>query len=312
MVSYLKNFVELRTKVASVFPFFYVLLVYLVYYSNQYQFKPELAIVFFISMLSLDMATTALNHLAGLNKEEDISLYDQQLQKSMNKLGINNNTNWAIFLILAFIGIGLGGYLVLSSNIYVLLLGAFCVFIALIYSYGPLPLKNTCLGEVASGFTMGAIIPIAFLCIQDLSLFLKDNNLFAFDFYLYNMYCWALILLIPVLLIAAIMLANNICDIDKDIVNGRKTLPILIGQQNGLRLWNGLYFTSYIILVLLVILDIFNPIMLLGLVTIPVVLKNCKKLNEIPVKAKSFKYVVFNLQIILGSLIVLLLISYIV
>lgn len=312
MVSYLKNFVELRTKVASVFPFFYVLLVYLVYYSNQYQFKPELAIVFFISMLSLDMATTALNHLAGLNKEEDISLYDQQLQKSMNKLGINNNTNWAIFLILALIGIGLGGYLVLSSNIYVLLLGAFCVFIALIYSYGPLPLKNTCLGEVASGFTMGAIIPIAFLCIQDLSLFLKDNNLFAFDFYLYNMYCWALILLIPVLLIAAIMLANNICDIDKDIANGRKTLPILIGQQNGLRLWNGLYFTSYIILVLLVILDIFHPIMLLGLVTIPVVLKNCKKLNEIPVKAKSFKYVVFNLQIILGSLIVLLLISYIV
>lgn len=312
MISYLKNFVELRTKVASVFPFFYVLLVYLVYYSSEYQFKPSLAIIFFISMLVLDMATTALNHLAGLNKEEDISLYDQRLQASMEKLGMTNKTNWAIFTMLILIGIGLGIYLVLSSNIYVLLLGCFCVFVALIYSYGPMPLKNTCLGEVASGLTMGAIIPIAFLSTQDLSLFLNDSNLFIFDFNWYNIYSWSLILLIPVLLIAAIMLANNICDIDKDVANGRKTFPILIGQRKSLLLWNGLYCCSYVIIILLVVFNIFNPIMLFGLLTIPIVFKNCKKLNEAPIKSTSFKYVVFNLQIVLGSLVVLLLISYIV
>ncbi len=308
MLSYLKNFVELRTKVASVFPFVYTLVIYILLYKESYDFNVLIVVLFAIAILCLDMATTALNHLAGIKDEINISMYDQKLIKDMDDLGLSMKFNYSVFFILVTLGIGLGIIITLLSNIYVLGIGAVCVFVAIIYSYGPLPLKNTFLGELASGITMGMLIPLALIFALDASIFINIKDLIL-NINLENVLIWFFVLMIPSLVIANIMLANNICDVEKDVADGRLTLPIVIGKSKSIFLWKLLYIIVYIVLIGLVATNIFPLITLFSLVTIPFVYRNCRAFVKLPVKSKSFKFAVQNLVLIMSIITITLVIE---
>ena len=77
----------------------------------------------------------------------------------------------------------------------------------------------------------------------------------------------------PVCATANIMLANNICDLEKDIQVKRFTLPFYIGKK-ALYLFAALYYTAYFSSVLLVVFKILSPLYLLSLLTFPLVQKN--------------------------------------
>lgn len=303
MFKYLKNIVELQTKVASVFPFLYVLVIYLYAYSG-YQFRIGIAILFFISMLSLDMATTVLNHLAGFSHEENMSLHDQKLIKQMKELGIKQSFNKRLLVGLIGVGIVSGLLVAIMSSIVVVLIGAICVTVAIAYSYGPVPLKNTCLGELASGLTMGFLIPLAFLFSQDSSLFIINVTASVLTLNLAAIIQWLFILLVPTFAIANIMLANNICDMVKDADNGRVTVPLIIGKRLATILWAVLYLFSYIIIIGLIVTGLVPKPVIYGLITIPLVVINTSRFISRPIKSRTFKYAVFNLQLILLSVII--------
>ncbi len=301
MLTYLKNYVELRTKVASFFPYLYTVSIYILLFKDDYNFSPLILILFLIAMLCLDMATTVLNHTAGINDEKHTSPYDQKLLADMQKLGIGMNFNYKLFYILVTAGIGLGLLIVILSNLFVLLIGAACVFVAIVYSYGPLPLKNTFLGELASGVTMGMLIPGALIMALDPSIFVELND-WTLSINLENTAIWMLLLLIPTFVIANIMLANNICDIEKDTNDGRITLPIIFGKEPSIFLWKLLYALAYVVILVLIGLNIFPLVSIISLLAIPIVVHNCKQFSQNPVKHLTFKYAVKNLIIIMGSI----------
>ncbi len=308
MIKYLKNYVELRTKVASFFPFLYTVAIYIYLFKIDYNYNWLIVILFLVAMLCLDMATTVLNHNAGMKDEKNVSPYDQKLLVDMKKLGIDMRFNKRVLYALVTLGIGIGVVIVLLSNIYVLGIGTICVFVAIIYSYGPLPLKNTFLGELASGFTMGMLIPLALIFALDQSIFIKLNN-WQLTINLENVFIWFAVLLIPTFVIANIMLANNICDIEKDKDDGRITLPIIIGKMHSIFLWKLLYALVYLIIVFLIVVKILPIVSLLTLVTIPVVSRNCLEFSQNPVKSLTFKFAVKNLIIIMSSIIFTLVIG---
>jgi len=71
--------------------------------------------------------------------------------------------------------------------------------------------------------------------------------------------------------IANIMLANNICDVDDDMENKRYTLPIYIGKEKALWLFETLYYIAFVDIIILAVFRIVSPIVLLTLlVFIPV------------------------------------------
>ncbi len=303
MFKYLKDIVELRTKVASVFPFLFVLVIYLYGYSA-YEFSILVTILFFISMLCLDMATTVLNHLAGISNEANMSIHDQKLLVQMKELGLKKSFNRKLLLALIATGVLTGLLVAMLSSIFVVLIGAICVVVAIAYSYGPLPLKNTCLGEAASGLTMGFLIPLAFLFSQDSSLFILNVTPEVLTLNLAAIIEWTFILLVPTFVIANIMLANNICDVEKDRDNGRLTLPLVIGIRFSKLIWGLLYVASYIIMIGLIVTGIVPKLVIYGLITIPLVVINSSRFISRPIKSKTFKYSVFNLQLILLSVII--------
>ena len=109
--------------------------------------------------------------------------------------------------------------------------------VAYFYTGGPHPIAYTPFGELMSGFFMGVVI------IQ-ISYFIQTGFITSVS----------ILVSIPVsILIGSIMLANNIRDLDGDKENGRKTVAILVGRKNPIKVFAGMFIVSYSWIVLLII-----------------------------------------------------------
>jgi 1,4-dihydroxy-2-naphthoate octaprenyltransferase len=95
--------------------------------------------------------------------------------------------------------------------------------------------------------------------------------------------CWA-----PMVCTANIMLANNICDLEKDILVNRHTLPYYIGKARSVTLYALLYYSVYAVAILLVILKFLPPWYLLLLVTLVPVEMNLRVFRKKQEKTLTF------------------------
>ena len=115
-------------------------------------------------------------------------------------------------------------------------IGLFCIAISILYSTGPIPLSRTPFGDLASGLTMG-------LAVNVLVVYAFTDRFLA----------EACITGVPsMLLIAAILMTNNIRDIRNDAVHGRKTLAVVLGRNKAIAalricLFGALLWTIYFV-----------------------------------------------------------------
>ena len=173
--------------------------------------------------------------------------------------------------------IGLGLWLAWLTDIVVLLAGGLCFLCGVFYTYGPIPISRQPLGEVFSGIFYGLFIPFLLLYINMpaktyLSLALSWQTI-RLDLQVVPLLTVLLLSIAPVCTTANIMLANNICDLEKDIKVKRYTLPHYLGKS-ALYLFAGLYYLAYAASILLVATGIIHPLYLLTLLTFPLVQKN--------------------------------------
>lgn len=293
--SFLK-LVEIQTKAASVIP--YLLASLFVYYRyNTFNFKN--AIIMFFSMLIFDMTTTAINNYidyAKAIKKEGFG-YESHNAIVRDKL----NPDHVRYLIYAMLGTAalLGLLLVANTNIVVLLLGALAFVIGITYTFGPIPISRTPFGELFSGLAMGFLLTFITMYIH-----IFDRGILNIDYTNFNSInivfnLKELVILFIVCLpamtgIANIMLANNICDIEDDIVNKRYTLPIYIGKENALKLFKWLYYIGYIAIVIAVVIRVLPLYSLLAVLVLKKVKENIDKFNELQTKKDTFGLAVEN------------------
>jgi 1,4-dihydroxy-2-naphthoate octaprenyltransferase len=111
----------------------------------------------------------------------------------------------------------LGIALVFERGLGLLFLGVLAILAGVVYSEGPLPISSTPFGEALVGIIMG---PIEVL----------SANLAASG----SISALALAYSVPVgLMVTAILLANNLRDVDKDREHGRRTIAVIIGRRRG-------------------------------------------------------------------------------
>ncbi|MBN2658600.1 MAG: UbiA family prenyltransferase [Spirochaetales bacterium] len=256
------DFVEIRTKVASVIPF--VLGLLFTYYRYN-EFKWENTLVFFISLITLDMATTAINHYEGFKKGEDYNPVEDR--------DIPRGTAISVIALLLAVSIAAGLLLVYRTDYLILTIGVISMGIAVLYSFGPVPISGTPFGELASGGLMGFVI---FFIASYIQVF--DAGFIAFSFKggilaahvnLREILPVVLVSLPLVFMIANIMLANNICDVESDIKNGRYTLPQYLGRKASVSLWIILYCLAYLVIaaaVVIKVLPLFSLLVLFSLI----------------------------------------------
>lgn len=282
-ISYFIKYVELKTKVASLFPFLIAYLYYINYlYENGINYLNF--IIFFISMICFDMLTTAINHYNAFKTEtKDQSEYDQGILKQMKELNISMKTNKNILIILFIIAAVCGIILVFLSNIGVLLLGMLCFLIGILYSSGPKPISHTFLGELFAGGTMGILLPVIAIFTQ-------------YDYIPFQLNPFLILVFVPLaFLIANILLANNTSDLEKDINNNRKTIVAYIGKNKAVTLLHVYNILAYLFIIIAWAFNFLNSwIFLLMILTYPITFRNINIFKKDISKQRTFKLIVNN------------------
>lgn len=299
MIKKFLKYVEIQTKITSTFTFM-LTLSFLFYMKQTIDWK--LTLVFFGSMFLFDLTTTAINNYI------DTKDNDQQLQ-------FKRSTALAIIYVLLGVSILLGLYLAFLTDIVILLIGGICFLCGIFYTFGPIPISRQPLGEILSGFFYGMAIPfiIMYINMPGDSFVLLDISMNTITLELKVIPILILILfgITPFCVTANIMLANNICDLEKDIQVKRHTLPYYIGDKS-LYLFAGLYYLTYLSTILMVILKIISPVFLLSLITLFPVQKNIKLFLDKQDKETTFILAIKNFILIMGTnTIVLLLCGFI-
>ncbi len=280
------SYVEIKTKIASIFPFL-MGLAYL--HLSGYGIDPLKTGVFFLGMFCFDLTATTVNNY-----------YDTK--KNHQTLQFARPTAMAILLTLFAVSVCLGLLLVYLTDPVVLLLGVLCFFVGIIYSYGPVPISHGPYGEIVSGCFHGLLIPTILIYIN-----VPQGELFA---YLLNDWKLSVILNIkpilgllmlsiaPACLTANIMLANNICDLTHDVAVSRYTLAYYLGKK-GLWLFAALYYGAYLSVIAMVVAGFLSPLSLILPITLIPVQKNINLFFKKQIKEETFIVAIKNFLIVL-------------
>ncbi|HOO75902.1 MAG TPA: UbiA family prenyltransferase, partial [Tepiditoga sp.] len=179
-----------------------------------------------------------------------------------------------------------------------LLIGIISFGVGISYSYGPIPISRTPLGEIFSAFFMGFVIVFLgiYINMPDYKIpeliYIGKN----YNFYL-NLTQTVKIFLLSFSNFAAIfniMLSNNICDCEDDEKNKRYTLVYYIGKEYALKLYKMIYFMIYAVIIFLMISKVLPYTYIIIFFTLYGVLKNIKKFEKIQTKKDTFVLAVKN------------------
>jgi 1,4-dihydroxy-2-naphthoate octaprenyltransferase len=308
ITSFLK-LVEIQTKVASMIPFL-IGSVYAVYRFGEFEWV-HFALMF-ISLLFIDMATTAINNYYDFKRAKKTEGYGYETHNAIVRYKLSEVS---VILVIAFLlvtAITMGIVLVIHAGILILFLGGVSFALGILYSFGPIPISRLPLGEAVSGFFMGFVLIFVSVYIHVGEGQLVDI-LFSERFQQLSIQInvleviYIFLLSVPIMFgIANIMLANNICDLDDDLENKRYTLPTYIGKDWALLLFRCLYYASYIDILFLLLLRVHPILIVLFLGTLIPVQRHITKFARRQSKEHTFALSVNNFMIMGVSLLLVL------
>lgn len=300
--------VEIRTKLASFFPFVLGSLYSIYYFSS---FNVWNTLLFFVAMIVFDMATTAINNTMDYVKAKNMAYRDEE--NILGRAGLSvRKTALLIVGMISFAAV-VGLILTYRTNLLLLVIGVACFAVGILYTFGPFPISRMPLGEVLSGVTMG--FGIFFIAVymnvapgQLAALHLQWPT-FSLEGNLASLLAIFLNSLPLVFTIANIMLANNICDFETDVSNHRYTLTYYIGKPNALKLFAILYYGAFVTAVLGVLFQVTTPWMLGVLLLLPLFRKNIRRFVANPDKAVTFSIAIKSLVLFHATQMILLVIG---
>ena len=216
-------------------------------------------ILFLLACMLIQAATNLFNeyydYKYGLDKIDS-----EGISGSIVKGNLSPREVMVGALILYSLAFILGLILTFMTSLYVLLVGLVCMLAGYFYTGGKYPIAYSPFGEVVSGFFMGTII-------------------ISLSFYFQTGYVNADIIVVSIplfIMIGAILLANNIRDLDNDKESGRRTYAILVGRNNAIKTMAISFIVVYLLNVLFIVTKYTSWWNLLVFVTIPLAIKIIK------------------------------------
>ncbi len=302
------EFVEIRTKLASLLPFIFGS-VYVLYDYGTEGFDFYNFILMFLSLIFIDMSTTAINNYIDYRKS-NINEYKSK-ENAIGSEKIDLLLGRRIIFGMILIAVIFGILLTIRTNVVVLIIGAFSFLIGITYTFGPTPISRTPYGEVVSGFVMGFVILFLSVYIHEkemVSVVVFENRL-TVDIDYINVVKIFIVSLPFVLAIGNVMLANNICDLEMDRRHNRYLLPHYIGKEKAVRLFEGNYYFIYGSIIVSILVGAMHSVTVLMFATLPIVLRNIKLFKEEQVKSKTFVCAVKNLMVVGVSYVISVILS---
>ncbi|MBB3869617.1 1,4-dihydroxy-2-naphthoate polyprenyltransferase [Parageobacillus toebii NBRC 107807] len=212
----------------------------------------SLFIAMLVASLFIQAATNMFNEYydfkRGLDSPESVGIGGAIVRE-----GIHPKAVLYLAIFLFAIAMLIGVYICVNSSWWLALIGSICMAAGYFYTGGPVPIAYTPFGELAAGFFMGLVIIL-------ISFFIQTGEVTK----------TAILISVPIaILVGAILLANNIRDLDGDKENGRKTLAILVGRNNAIRILAGMFAISFIWMIGLVLFHLVSVWTLLVFFSVP-------------------------------------------
>lgn len=195
-----------------------------------------------VASLLIQAATNMFNEYydfaRGLDNENSVGIGGAIVRN-----GVKPKTVLALALLLYIIAAAIGIYICSQTTWWLLAVGGVAMMIGYLYTGGPYPIAYTPFGELFSGVVMGYLIVIIAFYIQTGMVTLEAS-----------------LLAVPsTLLVAAIMMSNNIRDIVGDEESGRKTLAILVRRPAAVNILMSFFIVAYAWIVVLVVTGMLTP-----------------------------------------------------
>ena len=290
--------VEIRTKLASLFPFIMGVLFAMTYFGEVHWLN---TFIFFIGMTIFDMVTTMINNYMDFRKAKSKTY--QMEENIIGQLNISLKFVRHLIFIMLLMTMGVGIYLTSQNGWVFMLIGGICCLIGVFYTWGVIPLSRMPLGEIFSGLSMGlGIFSLTILtnAMHHPPIYLQldfSRGLFQLEG---NIYALAAIVLASLPLISSIsniMLANNLRDLTMDIENHRYTLIYYIGRTTGVSLFKFLALLGYGTIIIGLLAGVYHWPILVTFASLPIILKNTQAFEQTLPHPKCFQYAIKNLVI---------------
>jgi 1,4-dihydroxy-2-naphthoate polyprenyltransferase len=219
---------------------------------GQPNFRTGVFLAFLVASILIQAATNTFNeyfdHRRGLDTKEMVGIAGTIVHDGVAPRTVLI-TAWSFISVAVLLGV----YICAMSSWWIALVGVCCLAVAYFYSGGPKPLAYTPLGELAASVAMGPVIILLAYYVQCSAVTTR-----------------AVMVSLPIgLLIGAILLGNNIRDMEQDRVGGRRTIPILFGRERGRLLFATVFAVSYLLVLILIATGQLTLWALLVLLTIP-------------------------------------------
>ena len=160
--------------------------------------------------------------------------------------------------LISFLIAALAGLILASRTSWLLvILGAICILAAWTYTGGPKPYGYQAMGEVSVFIFFGVVATVGTYYVQTESV---SREVLLASFAMGALAC-------------AILVLNNLRDLPKDDVVGKKTLAVVMGDKSTRDLYKWLMFFA---LVMSVALSFFSFFYLLALISLPLVSKSVR------------------------------------
>lgn len=206
--------VELRTKIVSASTYSIGLLYALAAQGSVDSLK---ALLLGVAGLLVDMGTTGFNTYFDWYRNVDDPRFNREEEKVLVHEGVSPGSALGISLICFGLAGAVGLALTWMVGLPLLVLGLCSMLVGFFYSAGPKPISSTPLGELFAGGFLGSV----YFCICLYVLMGTFSGRFL------------LVSLPQTLAIAAILSANNACDIEGDSAAGRRTLAVILGKASA-------------------------------------------------------------------------------
>ncbi|WP_399631120.1 1,4-dihydroxy-2-naphthoate polyprenyltransferase [Sporosarcina sp. SG10008] len=227
-----------------------------------------LFIAMLVASVFIQMATNMFNEYydfkRGLDTEQSIGIGGTIVRN-----GVKPKTVLNLAFMLYGISVLIGIYICMETSWMLAVVGILSMMVGYFYTGGPYPIAYTPFGELFSGVVMGMLLILISFYIQTETVTTE-----------------AVLLSIPsMLLVAGIMLANNIRDLEGDKEGGRKTLAILVGRYNAITILMLFFMISYGWIIAMILFGHLTPWALLVFLSVkkPIGAITVFRKNHIPI-----------------------------
>jgi 1,4-dihydroxy-2-naphthoate octaprenyltransferase len=211
-------------------------------------FDPVAAILALVVALALQVAVNYANDYSDGRRGTDA---DRVGPMRLVGSGAATPRQVLVAAALAFAVAALAGLVLAAlSSWWLVVVGAVCIAAAWTYTGGPIPYGYRALGEVFVFVFFGLVAVVGTTFVQTGTL---PGLAFA--------------VAVPIgLLIVAILVVNNLRDIDGDAIAGKRTLAVLLGDRRTRLLFTGLFVVAFLVIAAV---GITRPWALVGLLSAP-------------------------------------------